>query len=144
MNKKIALLLLSLTLVLSLTSCTTFKASGLSATLSYESYDVVGYMDETINVNKFLGTSGGSTLANISEDATEDPINFAIQQKILQYHGDAIVNMEVSYGSSFFDILGNYLTFTIWAPSKVHVKGIIVKYKENDYSSKSPVFVNMK
>ncbi len=131
MKKKLLFLLTSIVLLFSLTSCTTFKASGLSATVKTADYDVVGYMDETIHFNKFLGTSGGSNLANITGDATESEINSEIADQIFMHGGDAIINMNIDYGASFLNLLGNAITYGIWAPSKAHVTGTIVKYKDS-------------
>jgi len=131
MKKKLLFLLTSIVLVFSLTSCTTFKASGLSATVKTADYDVVGYMDETIHFNKFLGTSGGSNLANMGADATESAINTEIAKQIVMHDADAVINMDIDYGASFLNMLGNAITYGIWAPSKAHVTGTIVKYKDN-------------
>lgn len=147
MKKKLLLLIASIALVITFTSCTTFKATGLSATLSSESYNVVGYMDETIRINKFLGVSGGATLANIGEDATATQIDSAIRTQIVNHGGDAIVNMNIDYSASFFNIIGNFLTWSFWAPSSAHVTGIIVKHNSPETSSANssgPIFVNMK
>lgn len=122
--------LLSIALVISLTSCTTFKASGLSVILSDDPYDVIGYMDETIHINKFLGTSGGATFANITEDATDSRINSAVSEQLSKYGGDAIIDMNIKYRASLLDSLGNYITFTLWAPSTAHITGTIIKYKK--------------
>lgn len=44
---------------------------------------------------------------------------------------DAVINMDIDYGASFLNMLGNAITYGIWAPSKAHVTGTIVKYKDN-------------
>jgi hypothetical protein len=142
MKKKLLFLLASVALVITLTSCTTFKATGLSSRGINDSYDVVGYMDETIHVSKFLGVSAGPVLLDLNKDAVSSKINSIVQEQLYRYGGDAIINMEIDHSASLFDILGNSLTFSIWAPSTTRITGSIIKYKKLDNSGQ--VFVNMK
>ena len=67
--------LLALCVLLLGTSCTTFKASGLSYSPAETKYTVLGDFHTTIWVNEFLGSSGGAKLLNLTADATEGPVH---------------------------------------------------------------------
>lgn len=126
--KKRILPALTLILLLSLTGCITSKFGGLQMTKSLPSYEVVKDFETTVTVHKFMGTSAGRNLFNISSDASVDPVFDAIQREIARYGGDAAVNIEIEYQASFLNMLANSLTFGIWAPADVKITGTIVKY----------------
>ncbi|HTP58862.1 MAG TPA: hypothetical protein VMM82_08090 [Spirochaetia bacterium] len=129
-STKIALFALGAALIIFLTGCTTFKLSGAQVTAQLPSYTTVGTFDINVWVNKFLGSSGGATLFNITADATDAPIYDAIQREIHKYSADAAVNITIEYQASFVDILLNGLTAGIYAPGEAHVTGTIVKYNK--------------
>jgi hypothetical protein len=129
-SMKIALLALGAALTIFLAGCTTFKLSGAQVTAELPSYTKVGTFDITVWVNKFLGSSGGITLFNITSDATDKPIYDAIQQEIHKYSADAAIDVTIEYKASFVDILLNAVTANIYAPGEAHVTGTIVKYNK--------------
>jgi hypothetical protein len=128
MNLKRLSVLAFAALALLLSSCTTFKFSGAQITKEIPSYTVVGDFMITVNVNKFLGASGGATLFNVASDATDAVIYDAIQREISKYTGDAAVNVTIEYQASFLNLLCNGLTASLWAPATAIVSGKIVKY----------------
>jgi hypothetical protein len=127
-SMRISLLALGAVLTIGLAGCTTFKFSGAQVTAQLPSYTKVGTFDFTIWVNKFLGTSGGATLFNITADAMDAPIYDAIQREIHKYSADAAVDITIEYQASFVNLLLNGLTAGIYAPAEAHVTGTIVKY----------------
>ncbi len=121
-------LALVVALTVALVGCTTFKFSGAQVTAKLPSYTKVGTFDVTIWVNKFLGTSGGATLFNVTADAMDTPIYDAIQREIQRYSADAAVDVTIDYKASFVNILLNGLTSGIYAPATAHITGTLVKY----------------
>jgi hypothetical protein len=110
-------------------SCTTFKASGLSYSLTSPKTTVVGDFKTEVWVNEFLGSSGGAKFLNVTSDATDNPLKEAIQKAIKDMNGDAAINVTIEHKASFVDILLNGITSYIYAPSMVIVSGTIVKYE---------------
>lgn len=115
---------------LALVGCTTFKFSGAQVTSRLPAYTKVGTFDVTIWVNKFLGSSGGATLFNVTADAMDAPIYDAIQREIQKHSADAAVDITIDYKASFVNLLLNGLTSGIYAPATAHVTGTLVKYSE--------------
>jgi hypothetical protein len=124
------LLVVVAALAVALSGCTTFKLSGAQVTAQLPAYTSVGTFDVTLWVHKFLGESGGVTLFNITADAMDTPIYDAIQREIHKFSGDAAVNVTITYGASFVDLLLNGLTSGIYAPAEAHITGTIVKYNK--------------
>jgi hypothetical protein len=124
---KIALVgLVVLAVVLS--SCTTFKLSGVQVTREIPSYDSVGTFDISVKVNEFIGSPGGANLGNITSDAMDTKIYDAIQREIQKYTGDAAVNVVVEYKAEIIDLLFSGFTGGLYAPATAHISGVIVKY----------------
>lgn len=128
MKKKLLFLLASVALVVSLTSCTTFKTTGLTARGVNESYDVVGTMNESFQINKFFGVSGGPVLFDPDKGSTNVEINALIDENIDKFGGDAIVNLDIEYSASLINMLCNGFTGSIWAPSTAKITGTVIKY----------------
>jgi hypothetical protein len=127
--KKLRLLAILIVAVAILASCTTFKASGLSYSLKDQKTTVLGDFKTEVWVNKFLGASGGSTLFNLTANATDSPLMDAIQKAIRDKNGDAAINVTIEHQASFVDIILNAVTSYIYAPSLVIVSGTIIKYE---------------
>jgi len=128
MKLKSVLMLLVIAMVLLVSSCTTFKVSGLQITKDMPAYDTVGEFDITVKVMEFLGSAGGSNLFNVTADQMDTEIYDAIQREIDKFSGDAAVNVEIEYIASAGNILVNGLTASILAPAQAHVTGVIVKF----------------
>jgi len=126
--KKLALVLLVVFAVV-LSSCTTFKLSGVQVTKEIPSYDTVGNFDISVKVNEFLGSPGGANLGNITADAMDTKIYDAIQREIQKFTGDAAVNVVIEYKAEVIDILFSGITGGLYSPATAHVSGVIVKYK---------------
>lgn len=124
-----------------LTACTTFKMSGVQMVMDTPQYHNVADLDVTVQVNKFLGSSGGATFANIGEEATDNAIYDAIRREVTKAGGDAAVNVTIDYKANLGDLLLNNLSGFLWAPSHVHITGYIVKY-ESGSSSNSNIIIN--
>ena len=129
-STKIIFLALAASLAVILAGCTTFKLSGAQVTAKLPSYTKVGTFDTTVWVNKFLGSSGGATLFNITSDAMDAPIYDAIQREIQKYSADAAVDITVEYQASFVNLLLNWVTANIYAPGEAHITGTLVKYNK--------------
>jgi hypothetical protein len=115
--------------VIAVSACTTFKVSGAQVTTEIPSYTSVGEFEIVVNVNEFLGNSGGSNLFNVSADKMDPAIYDAIQREIRKYTADAAVNVTIEYKAKFTDILLNGLTLGIWAPAHAYVSGTVIKYQ---------------
>ncbi|HOS29342.1 MAG TPA: hypothetical protein PLR39_00940 [Treponemataceae bacterium] len=123
-TKKI--LLLGLILLLCLSSCTTFKAQGLSTYIP-TSYENLGTFNESITVHKFLGSPAGSTLFNITQDTTNDAVEMLIWKEVKKRGGRGAIDIEIVYEGTFLNYLCNSLTSGIWAPAKLTVSGTVIR-----------------
>ncbi|AHC14832.1 hypothetical protein [Salinispira pacifica] len=128
MKKSVKLLALALLVVLVLSSCTTFKLSGVQVVSNMQNYNVVGEFDKTVKVWEFLGSAGGANLGNVTADAMDEKIYDAIQREISKYSGDAAVNITVEYSATVVDLLINGFTGSIVAPATARITGSVVKY----------------
>ena len=114
---------------MAVSACTTFQVSGAQVTTEIPSYTAVGDFDIVVNVNEFLGNSGGINLFNVTADKMDPAIYDAIQREIRKYTADAAVNVTIEYKAKFTDILLNVITLSIYAPAHAYVSGTIVKYQ---------------
>ncbi|MDA3851050.1 MAG: hypothetical protein PF447_07225 [Spirochaetaceae bacterium] len=130
MKLKSMITLLVIAMVLLVSSCTTFKVSGLQINSEMPSYNNVGDFDITVKVTEFLGAPGGANLANISSDNMDTEIYDAIQREIQKMSGDAAVNVEIEYVATLGNYVANAVTFSIFAPAKAHITGTIVKFND--------------
>jgi hypothetical protein len=119
----------ALTMVVS--SCVSFQASGLQMGLDQSSsnYETLGDFSDRVWVNKFLGTSGGTTFLNLSSEATDPAVRNTIEKHIKRLGGDAAINIRIRYGSGPLTYILNSLTLGIWSPSTITVTGTVVKDK---------------
>ena len=124
---RIALVVLVILAVV-LSSCTTFKLSGVQVTKEIPSYQSVGNFEVAVRVNEFLGAPGGANLGNYSADAMDTVIYDAIQREIQKYTGDAAVNVVIEYKAELMDMIFAGVTGNLWSPATAHISGVIVKY----------------
>jgi hypothetical protein len=87
----------------------------------------LGDFSTRVNINKFLGTSGGTNVFNLSANATSGPIRDAIDAEIRKKGGTAAINVSIKYGSNPFQWFLNYLTLNIWAPSTATITGTVIR-----------------
>ena len=125
--KKSVWLLMLLAVMMLVVSCTTFKASGLQATTTTEERTVMGNFRKTVWINEFLGACAGPTLVNGAADATDMAVTTAVQNAIRELGGTAAINITVEHQATFVNLLLNYITGGIYAPSVVIVSGTVVK-----------------
>jgi len=123
--KRFLLLLLAIGLLA--VGCTTFKVSGLAVEPSGQQFTKIGNFHTEVWVNEFLGASGGSKLFNLTSDATEGPVADAIQKAIKNQGGTGAVNITIEHQASFVNLILNYFTGTIYAPSLVIISGTVIK-----------------
>ena len=117
-------------LIAIVSSCTTFKLSGIQVTREIQSYQTVGQFKIDVPVMELLGTSGGANIANVTATAMDTRIYDAIQREIQKYTGDAAVNVTVEYKVTLVNAVINGLSGTILAPAVAEVSGVIVKYNK--------------
>jgi hypothetical protein len=108
-------------------ACTTFQASGIQIGMSISGAEILGNFTTKVYINKFLGQSGGTNILNLSSNATNGPIRDAIDKEIQKKGGTAAINISIKYGSNPIQWFLNYLTFNLWAPATVTIKGTIIK-----------------
>lgn len=125
--KRVALVLL-IVIAIVMSSCTTFKLSGVQVTKEIPSYDTVGNFEISVKVNEFLGSPGGANFVNVTSDAMDAKIYNAIQDEINKYTGDAAVYVVIEYKAEFIDLLLSGVTGGLYAPATAHISGVIVKY----------------
>ncbi|MGP1587982.1 MAG: hypothetical protein ACTTHG_06515 [Treponemataceae bacterium] len=125
MKNKIFGVLAILVVLIAVVGCTTFTAGG----FSYGSVGQqnLGTFEKRVTVWKFLGTPGGATLFNISQDATDSKISGVIADEIARLGGTGAINVSIEQKASFGDMLIGSITGTILAPCHVTVKGTVVK-----------------
>lgn len=117
-------------LIAIVSSCTTFKLSGIQVTREIQSYQTVGQFKIDVPVMELLGTSGGANIVNVTATAMDTRIYDAIQREIQKYTGDAAVNVTVEYKVTLVNAVINGLSGTILAPAVAEVSGVIVKYNK--------------
>jgi len=108
-------------------SCRTFQATGLEVSLTGSSVDVLGDFRASVWVNKFLGTSGGGNLFNLSSDAKEGAVIDLVKKEIANKGGDRAINVKVVYTVNPLQYVLNWVTGQIWAPASIVVTGTVVK-----------------
>jgi hypothetical protein len=128
MKKRPILVVGTVIAVMMVSSCISFQASGLQMGLnqSTSDYTVVGDFNERVWVNKFIGTSGGTTLLNLSSEATDPAVRNTIEKHIRRLGGDAAINIRIRYGNGPLTYILNCITGTVWAPSTITVSGTVV------------------
>lgn len=131
MKRNAGLLAGLVAVVMVLVGCTTFKADGLAFMPMDDDMMVVGNFEDSVMVHKFLGTSGGTNLFNISSGATVDKLSSAVWKNVQKMGGTGAINVKISYGSNFLHWFLNGLTWNIWAPSKITISGTVVKTKDS-------------
>ncbi|MCR4580416.1 MAG: hypothetical protein K5681_08720 [Treponema sp.] len=118
--------LLIAVLLLLASSCTTFKAEGLSFIPFTNGTQVIGHFREGKTVIELLGQSGGSNLFNITSGAMKDKITGIIWNEVNKMGGNAAINVEVTYSVGPIGYFFNVITFNILAPARVVVEGDVV------------------
>jgi len=129
MRNKTFLIVLAVCVFIVFIGCTTFQSSGMQMGFSTEGTENLGNFTKKVYINKFLGTSGGTNLFNLSSDATNGPIRDAIEKEIQKKGGTAAINISIKYGSNPIQWWLNGLTGNIWAPSTVTISGTVIKQK---------------
>lgn len=117
-----------LALVMVIGACTTFQLTGIQVVEDMPGMTPIGDFETTVNVNEFVGSSGGANLFNVTADAMDNEIYDAIRREVERRSGDAAVNVTVRYEASFVNILLNVITFNIYAPATAHISGTVVSY----------------
>lgn len=124
--KKMGLILLSVLFMAVLASCTTFSARGLSS-YTPKDYEVLGQFEESVTVNRFVGSPGGASLFNILEDAPGDAADKLIRKEIQKLGGSGAINIEIKYEAVFWNMLVNSITGGLWAPAKLTISGTVIR-----------------
>jgi hypothetical protein len=114
------------------TSCTTFSAVGLQSGIKpgVSDYEILGRFEEKKWVNKFLGSSTGVNLFNITSRATNGAVERAITQNVTKMGGTGAIDIEIAYWSNPLHWILNTISFGIYAPVQVTVKGTVIRQIE--------------
>jgi hypothetical protein len=126
-KRQISLVVLVGLLALVFAACTSFQISGIEVASKASAGTALGTFDIDVNINKWLGSSAGTNLFNISSDATDPKIIDAIKAEIEKLGGTKAINVKIEYKASFIQILLNSITQNIWAPATAHVTGTVIK-----------------
>lgn len=124
--KKISLLCLAILASVVAMSCTTFVANDL-AVMDVAKPEIIAHFDETVNLTKFLGTSAGANIFNVTSENGSNEINAAVMKIVKAKGGSAAINVRVVQKASFVNMLLNGLTCSIYAPATVEISGDIIK-----------------
>lgn len=127
--KKALYVVAMLLIIAMVTSCTTFKLSGIQVTREIPSYQRVGEFEITVSVLELLGSAGGANVFNVTATAMDEKIYDAIQREIQKYTGDAAVNVTVEYQATLINALLNGVTGGILAPATAVITGVVIKYQ---------------
>jgi hypothetical protein len=127
MNNKLFLAVLVICLGICFTSCVSFRSSGMQIGMSTSGTENLGNFTTTVSVNKFLGTSAGTTFLNLSSDVTDGKIRTAIEKEIQKKGGTAAINISIKYWAGPFQFILNALTGTLWAPGTLTITGTVIR-----------------
>ncbi|HET7839840.1 MAG TPA: hypothetical protein VFL04_08770 [Rectinemataceae bacterium] len=125
--KKFWIAALVLLAAFAISSCTTFKASGLTVNKGPVTFTVLGNFQTDITVSEFLGAPAGAKLLNITANATEQAIADEIDKQIKAKGGTGVINLTIRHKASFFDILLSAITLSIYSPGTIEISGTVVK-----------------
>lgn len=123
-----AKLLIVLVLVALVFSCTTVSFQGIQAVKDMPNFTVVGDFEKTFTDIGILGAPGGYAL--ITLDDKDERIFVYIQEEIQKLSGDGAINVDIEYGASLLQILVGGFTSGIIAPSRITIRGTVVKFSE--------------
>jgi hypothetical protein len=126
MKNKLFLIVLAV-IGICFTACVSFKSSGLQMGMSTSGTENLGNFTTTVFVNKFLGTSAGTNLFNLSSDATDGKVRIAIEKEIQKKGGTAAINISIKYWAGPFQAILNGLTGTLWAPGTLTITGTVIR-----------------
>lgn len=142
--KKIRIILLSIFIgvLVSMSSCTTFKAENLAVLSPEVDVKILGHFERTVLVSEFLGVSAGANIFNITADAMSDKVNEIVWQEILKRNGNGAINVQIEYSASFLDQIGNYCTGSIWAPAHLKVSGDVIRTNTTSSAMSTKINVN--
>ncbi|MEM9423780.1 MAG: hypothetical protein AAF975_03195 [Spirochaetota bacterium] len=127
MQKKISLWALSGALLFVATACVSSQFSSLQYGVDTASYSEVGKIDTRVQVLEFLGGAAGGNLFNITASKSDEVTKAAIQAEIEAAGGTAARDIKLVHKATFGNLLVNWLTVNIIAPSVVEVSGTIIK-----------------
>ena len=125
--KKVIFVFFVMCITFVVVSCRSFQISGMEISEQPTAGNVIGDFDITVGINKFLGSSGGTNLFNVSSEITDPRIVDAVKLQILNMGGSRAINVKVEHRASFLNLLLNGLTFNIWAPSYARVTGTVIR-----------------
>jgi hypothetical protein len=113
-------------LVLFVLSCTTVSFQGIQSVNAMPAFTVVGDFEKVITDHRLIGSPGGFALLELGQP--DEEIFRIIKDEVSKMSGDGAVNVEIDYGFSFLNFLLNGITFGIYSPSRIIVRGKIVKF----------------
>jgi hypothetical protein len=112
--------------ILILASCTTVSFQGLQMQGEIRPYTIVGEFQRTITDYGSLGVAGGGTLVSYGNPDKE--IAAIIQEEIINYSGDAAINIELKYSAGFINIILATFTLSLLSNSTITLRGTVIKY----------------
>lgn len=125
--KKFFTAIITVALISLFSACTTFQAEGLAVTRPGENDVFLGTFNRSVMVNEFLGTPGGTNLFNISANAMKAAATDLVWAEVTKLGGNAARDVEITYSANLFHYILNQLTWGIWAPAKINVKGTVIR-----------------
>ncbi len=121
--KKIGLLAI---VVLFAASCTTVSFQGMQMTKDVPSFNVVGEFEKVVAHNGVIGNAAGYKLIQLNDN--DERIFSIITDEIQKKGGDAAIDVTIEYRADILDILITGITFSLYSPSDIIIKGTIIKY----------------
>ena len=117
---------LAVALLLLIASCTTVSFQGMQMTKDVPSFNVVGEFEKKVAHNGVIGAPAGYKLIQLNDN--DERIFSIITDEIQKKGGDAAIDVTIEYKADFLDIILNAVTFSIYSPSDIIIKGTIIKY----------------
>ena len=121
--KKFGLLIVA---VLFTVSCTTASFQGMQMTRETPAFNVVGEFERTLSQHGIIGGWSGGSLVKLSDN--DERIFSIISDEIQKKGGDAAIDVTIEYGAGFVNLLLNAVTWGIYNPGKIVIKGTVIKY----------------
>ncbi len=117
-------------MILLLSSCISSQFSNLQYGVDTSSYTEVGELNTRVSVLEFIGYSAGANLFNLTARTSDEKTKAAIQNEIEAAGGTAARDIKLVHKATFGNIIVNWLTIAILAPSVVEVTGTIISDKK--------------
>ncbi len=121
-------IIIALVIALAFMSCQSAQFTGLQMSKEAPAFEALGDFEVVVKDAKFVGMSGGPTLANIGQGSEDAKVQAAVMAEIEALGGDGAVNITITRESSVVDMILSGVTGSLYAPTAYTITGTVVKY----------------